>query len=202
MPLTSAFPKLAFRPATHEDCAHLVLFADMATRRLTSFLWGQVSTPGQSAFEVGRNVIRNAENHFTHFANWRVVEAQGQIVGALNGYIIPEPSNSAPPAPDVVLPLNELKNMAAGTWYISAAAIYPEYRGKGFGSLLLAEGEAIARSAGNDRLTLMVGSFNAGAFRLYQKCGFTEWARRPFLPFPGSDEGEWILMVKDLSRKS
>lgn len=63
----------------------------MATRRLTSFLWGQMATPGQSAFEVGRNVIRNAEGYFTHFANWRVAEHQGQTVGALNGYVIPDP---------------------------------------------------------------------------------------------------------------
>ncbi|WP_180609137.1 GNAT family N-acetyltransferase [Agrobacterium vitis] len=201
MPSQPAVPPITFRSAAQEDCAHLVLLADMATRRLTSFLWGQMAAPGQSAFEVGRNVIRNAEGHFTHFANWRVAEHQGQIVGALNGYVIPEPSNSTLPAPDVVAPLNELKNMAAGTWYISAAAIYPEYQGKGFGSILLAEAESIARSAGNNRLTLMVGSFNPGAYRLYQRCGFAEWARRPFFAFPGSDEGEWILMVKDVSRK-
>ncbi|WP_429925371.1 GNAT family N-acetyltransferase (plasmid) [Agrobacterium vitis] len=202
MPSTSALPTIAFRSATQEDCAHLVLFADMATRRLTSYLWGQMAAPGQSAFEVGRNVIRNVEGHFTHFANWRVAEHQGHLVGALNGYVIPEPYSSTQPAPDVMGPLNELKNMATGTWYISAAAIYPEHQGKGFGSLLLAEAESLARSAGKDRLTLMVGSFNSGAYRLYQRCDFIEWARRPFLPFLGSDEGEWILMVKDLSRKA
>ncbi|MEH6691494.1 MAG: GNAT family N-acetyltransferase [Pseudorhizobium pelagicum] len=201
MPSQPALSPITFRSATQEDCAHLVFFADMATRRLTSFLWSQMAAPGQSAFEVGRNVIRNAEGHFTHFANWRVAGHQGQVVGALDGYVIPEPSNSALPAPDVVAPLNELKNMTAGTWYISAAAIYPEHQGKGFGSMLLAEAESIARSAGNNRLTLMVGSFNPGACRLYQRCGFAESARRPFLVFPGSDEGEWILMVKDVSLK-
>lgn len=198
MPSTPALPPIAFRSATQEDCAHLVLFADMATRRLTSFLWGQMAAPGQSAFEVGRNVVRNVEGHFTYFANWRVAEHEDQLVGALNGYVIPEPSSSALPTPDVVKPLNELKNMAAGTWYISAAAIYPEYQGKGFGKSLLAEAGSSARSAGNSRLTLMVGSFNSRAYKLYQKCGFIEWARRPFLAFPGSDEGEWILMAKDL----
>lgn len=202
MPLQPDFPPITFRSATQEDCAHLVLFADMATRRLTSFLWGQMAAPGQSAFEVGRNVIRNVESHFTHFSNWRVAEHQGETVGALNGYVIPEPTTSALPVPDIVVPLNELKNMVAGTWYISAIAIYPEQQGKGFGSQLLAEAERIARLAGYNHLTLLVGSFNTGAYQLYQRCGFTEWARRSFLPFPGSDEGEWILMVKDLSCKS
>ena len=52
---TSAPQAIAFRSSTHEDCAHLALLADMATRRLTSFLWGQTASPGQSAFEIGRN---------------------------------------------------------------------------------------------------------------------------------------------------
>ena len=65
---------------------------------------------------------------------------------------------------------------------------------------LLTEAVSIARAAGNDRLTLMVGSFNERAYGLYEKSGFTEWERRPFTPFPGSDEpGEWILMAKGLS---
>lgn len=194
---------IAFRSPTQGDCAHLVLLADMATRRLTSFLWGQMASPGQSAFDVGRNVIRNDENHFTYFRNWRVAEHQGQLVGALNGYVIPEPSGPEAPTPEVVKPLNELKAMAAGTWYISAAAIYPEHQGKGYGKSLLTEAESIARAADKDRLTLMVGSFNPKAYGLYQKAGFAEWDRPPFSPFPGSDEpGEWILMVKDLSGDS
>lgn len=203
MTSTQAAIPIDFRSATQEDCAYLVLFADMSTRRLTSFLWGQMASPGQSACEIGRNVIRNDEGHFTHFRNWRVAEHQGQIAGALNGYVIPEPSNSARPAPDVVAALNELKNMAVGTWYISAAAIYPEFQGQGFGKSLLAEAERLARSDGKGCLTLMVGSFNLKAYGLYRDSGFTDWSRRPFPPFPGSDEpGEWVLMVKDVSRKS
>ena len=202
MTSTPTVTPINFRPATQADCADLVLFANMATRGLTSFLWGQMASPGRSAGEIGRDIIRNNESHFAHFRNWRVAEHQGQLVGALNGYIIPEVSGPASTL-EQVKPLNELKAMAAGTWYISAAAIYPEAQGKGFGKALLAEAESLARSVGNDRLTLMVGSFNPRAYGLYRKSGFTEWSRRPFSPFPGSDEpGEWILMVKDLSRKS
>ena len=190
---------LTLRPADQHDCAHLVLFADMATRRLTSYLWGHMAAPGQSSFEVGRNVIRNDESHFTHFRNWRVAEVDGKLVGALNGYVISEPSSLPASTLEAVKPLNELKEMAAGTWYISAVAIYPEHQGSGFGKTLLAEAENLARAANKDRLTLMVGSFNAQAYGLYQKIGFKEWARRSFTAFAGSDEpGDWILMVKDL----
>lgn len=188
-----------FREPSKEDCAHFVLLADVATRRLTSFLWEQMAAPGQSAFEIGRNIIINNENDFIHFKNWLVLEHQEQLVGALNGYIIQEPSSLAKQSLDVLKPLNELKTIAAGTWYISAAAVYPEHQGKGLGKRLLAEAENIARAACRDRMTLMVGSFNPRAYDLYTRTGFREWSRRPFVAFPGSDEpGEWILMVKDL----
>ena len=200
---TLASRSIAFRLSTPNDCPHLVLLADMATRRLTSFLWGQAAAPGQSAFEVGRNIIRNDESHFTHFGNWRIAEQNGRIVGALNGYVIPEPSAPAAPTIDVIKPLNELKVMAAATWYISAAVVYLEYQGKGYGKALIAEAESLAKRVGKDRLTLMVGSFNPRAYSLYRKTGFVEWDRRPFSPFPGSDEpGEWILMVKNMSHIS
>lgn len=189
---------LSFRPATPEDCAHLVILADMATRRLMSFLWGLAAIPGQSACEVGRNIILYNEQHFTHFKNWRVAEHQGRIIGGLNCYVIADMSD-APATTDVVKPLNELKALASGTWYISSAAIYPEYQGKGAGKALLAEAQRLAISAKQSRLTLMVGSFNERAHALYLQFGFREWAHRPFTPFTGSDTpGEWILMVKDL----
>ena len=46
MPSTPTPASVAFRSATSEDCADLALLADMATRRLTSFLWGQKAVPG------------------------------------------------------------------------------------------------------------------------------------------------------------
>lgn len=190
---------LAFRAPSTEDCAHFVLLADVATRRLTSFLWEQMAAPGQSAFEIGRNIIFNNESDFIHFKNWLVLEHEGQLVGALNGYIIPEPSSLATHSLEVLKPLNELKTIAAGTWYISAVAVYPEHQGKGLGKRLLVEAENIARAARRDRITLMVGSFNPRAYDLYARTGFKEWGRRAFVAFPGSDEPrEWILMAKDL----
>lgn len=133
-----------------------------------------------------------------HYDNWRVAEYDGKLVSALNGYVIPEPTGS-PPDLDVIKPLNALKDVAAGTWYLAVVSIYPEHQGKGFGKALLAEAESIARAAEKDRLMLMVGSFNKRAYDLYEKSGFTEWEWRSFHPFPGSDEaGEWVLMAKDL----
>lgn len=191
--------ELEFRPARQTDCTHLALLADMATRCLTSHLWSLAATAGQSAFEVGRSIIRNDTQHFSHFSNWRVAELDGNVVGAINTGLLPPPTAPPPTMPEVTRGPNELKALATGTCYLSAAAIYPEYQGRGFGSALIDEAMSQGRHAGAGQLTLLVGSFNSRAHRLYLRCGFEEWARRPFTAFPGSDTpGEWVLMRKAL----
>lgn len=193
---TPSSSSIAFRSAIPEDCAHLVLFADMATRGLASFLWKLKAEPGQSAGAIGRSVIRNDEAHFTHFKNWRIATHKGQIIGGLNCYVIPDMSGTSTDI-EAVKPLNALKAIAAGSWYISSAAIYPEYQGRGCGKALIAEAQSLARSAGKAKLTLMVNSHNKHAHKLYLAFGFQEWETLPFITFPGSDQpGEWILMGK------
>lgn len=189
--------ELKFRAARQNDCAHLALLADMATRGLTAHLWALAATAGQSAVEVGRSIIRNDTQHFSHFSNWRVAELNGDVVGAINTCILQQSVVEPQSLPMVVRGLNELKALAAGTCYLSAAAIYPEQQGRGFGSALIDEAVSQSLIAKVEQITLLVGSFNAKAHRLYLQRGFEEWARRPFTAFPGSDSpGEWILMRK------
>jgi ribosomal protein S18 acetylase RimI-like enzyme len=191
--------ELEFRSARQNDCAHLALLADMATRCLTSHLWSLAATAGQSAFEVGRLIIRNDTLHFSHFSNWRVAELDGDVVGAINTGLLPPPMALPPTMLEVTRGPNELKALATGTCYLSAAALYSEYQGRGFGSALIDEAMSQARHIGAGQLTLLVGSFNTQAHRLYLGCGFEEWARRPFTAFAGSDSpGEWVLMRKAL----
>lgn len=194
-------PAITIRPARQEDSSHLALLNDAATRRLSSHLWGLSAQTGQSAFEVGRTLIATAADHFSHFSNWHVAEVAGQVAGGLNGWALPVavPEGYLDTSPPVTRPLNALKMVAGGTWYIVAAAVFPEFRGGGVGEALLTHAAETGRAKGFARVTLMVGSFNTDARRLYQRLGFTEWERRPFTPFPGSDpHGDWILMKKDL----
>lgn len=193
---------ISFRKATQDDCSDLAVLSDAASRRLTSHLWDGVASPGQSGFEVGREYIRTNADHFIFYENWHVATRAGRVVGAINGYVIPVPTEPEPDdeTPGVLVPFGALKSVAQGTWYLSVAAAFPEFRGQGVGTALLERAEEITRQKQIDRLTLMVGSFNTGAYRLYDRFGFREWERRPFVPFSGSDpEGEMILMVKDVS---
>lgn len=190
-----------FRDARSDDASHLAILADMATRRLTSWLWAAGATEGQSPMEVGRAVIGAGEGGTIHHSNWRVATLGDRVVGGLNGYVLGAPATSKDATILRVLrPLDELKAMVSGSWYISVLAVFAEARGRGVGADLLAEARACASAAGCDRLTLVVGSFNTTAHSLYLRSGFEERGRRPFVPFAGSDpQGDWILMSLDVA---
>ena len=190
---------LSVRAAGPNDCAHLLILSDMATRRLVWWGFDGKTAPGQSALETGRSAILGDRSSLLHYSNWQVIEWHRTIIGGLNGYPMPGAGAWAHSQSDVLRPLNELKAQAAGSWYLSVAAVFPEHRNRGAGVQILNSAEAWPLQQGYRQLSLMVGSFNCGAKRLYQRHGFREQDRRPFQPFAGSDQsGEWILMMKDL----
>jgi ribosomal protein S18 acetylase RimI-like enzyme len=80
---------------------------------------------------------------------------------------------------------------------VNVVAALPEHRGKGFGSLLLADAERRAHEVGAGSHSLIVAAENAGAVRLYERVGYRELARRPVVAFPGFEYGgDWVLMAK------
>ena len=193
--------KLDFRSAGPSDASDLAILFDIASRRFVSWYWSTIAAPGQSWFELGRDRILHLTERASHYSNWQLVEADGQTIGGLFGFSIDDPyepvdfSEVEPP----LRPLIELEMLASGAWLLQAIAIFPEFRGQGIGPALLARACNSARVAGHNSIVLQVESVNVGAIGLYSKCGFVEWHRRPYVPFPGSDDsGDWILMGKEL----
>jgi ribosomal protein S18 acetylase RimI-like enzyme len=191
-----------FRPARISDASDLAVLVDSAARGLVAWLWTTLRSAGQSILEVGRDRIRVNTNSPSHFSNWTVAEIDGEVIGALTGYMVPESDQSGGVSdlPEAFAPFLELEALAVGTWFLMAVSVFPEHRGRGFGTALLAEAENRARRSGARQISLLVETANTGALRLYTRYGFRERARRPYLPFPGStDEGDWLLMVKDVA---
>jgi ribosomal protein S18 acetylase RimI-like enzyme len=194
--------KPTFRGAVVNDSSHLAIHADSASRGLTSYIWSRTAKSGQSWMEVGREFIRTRSDHFIYYKNWHVAEVDGTSAAGLNCYVLPKETknNHNGDGIDVTRNLNELKTLGAGTWYVAAASVFPEFRNLGIGESILTKAGQLACDRGISVMTLLVGSFNGGAQRLYSKLGFVEWDRRPFTSFPGSDpEGYWILMRRQLA---
>lgn len=190
-----------FRPARQSDACELAVLLDSASRGLVAWLWTTLRSPGQSILEVGRHRIRNNTKSPSHFTKWTVAEMNGEIAGGLTGFVIPAPDDprDVSDLPDAYRPHLELEALAVGTWYLLVVSVFPEHRGRGLGTALLAEAEKVARQNGARQMSLLVESANAEALKLYLRCGFEERARRPFISFPGStDEGDWVLMIKDI----
>jgi ribosomal protein S18 acetylase RimI-like enzyme len=101
--------------------------------------------------------------------------------------------------PAMFVPLQELENLAPATWYVNVLATYPEHRGKGHGSRLLALAERIAAEAGAVGLSIIVSDANEGARRLYERSGYGEIASRPMVKEDWENRGaNWVLLVKTL----
>lgn len=193
--------RLMFRAGRREDASDLALLLDAASRRMAAWYWSTLAGPGQSWFEVGREPVLNQPEATSHHSKWHVAEDEGRIIGAFFGFSVPDPYDrldlTTLPAP--LRAMFELEVVAKGCWLLQAVALFSEERGKGHGPALIARACQAARDAGHRRIALEVESPNTGAISLYRKCGFVEWERRPYVPFPGSDdEGDWILMAKDL----
>ena len=156
----------------------------------------------RSYFEYGREKIRTDANYNGYFKNWLVAESQSKFVGAFFGFSVedPYPEIDLDAVPECFRPCIELERVASGCWLLQAIAILPQYRGKGLARQLLDKAESVARDSGTNRIALQVEEVNEIAFNTYQKNGYIEVDRRPYIPFPGSDDtGDYVLMWKELN---
>ncbi len=90
----------------------------------------------------------------------------------------------------------------AGECYIEHVAVSSEHRGMGIGTMLIEEGERIARRSGLPLYSLYVAESNEGAVRLYQSLGFSidkrvkSWLTKRIFGIP-----VWYRMVKALDQE-
>jgi ribosomal protein S18 acetylase RimI-like enzyme len=189
--------KPPFRRATPSDARALADLVHFASEGLALHIWTKAAGPGGDAWAVGRERARRETGSFS-YRNAVVAEAGGRIAAGLIGYPLtdrPEPIPETMPA--MFVPLQELENLAPGTWYVNVLAAYPEDRGKGHGAALLGIAEALAADTGRRGLSIIVSDANEGARRLYERCGYRETARRRKVKEDWEAPGTyWVLLVK------
>lgn len=190
-----------FLPATPDDAEALAQLVNMAGEGLPLYLWERMAEPGRTGWDVGRERALREQGAFSYrnAITLRVGDdPAGAVMSCLIGYGIPdEPEPVDSDMPPMFVPLQELENLAPGTWYVNVLATFPEHRGRGHGSRLLEFAEARSRAAGLRGMSIIVEDANAGARRLYERHGYREVARRPIVKEGWASGGaEWVLLVK------
>lgn len=186
-----------FRPATPADAQALAELVDFASEGLALYLWTKTAGPGGDPWAVGRERAMRETGAFS-YRNAVLLEREGRAAAALIGYPLarlPEPiSDTMPP---MFVPLQELENLAPGTWYVNVLAAYPQLRGQGCGTALLALAEQRAAASKCDGLSIIVSDSNTGARRLYERHGYRELARRTKIKNGWQNPGrEWVLLTR------
>ncbi len=190
-------PNLTFRPASVVDLDHLVEFVLMAGEGLPDLAWAEMAEPGESLRDVGLRRAGRDEGAFS-WKNATIFERNGTVLGGMVGFRLPdEPVVISDDFPKAFRPLQELENLACGSWYVNILGVYDTARGQGVGSAMLGHADAIAAQIGARGTSIIVFSDNEGAERLYRRSGYEEVARRKM------DYPEWkhhgcdaILLVK------
>ena len=189
------------RPAGQDDASALARLINLAGEGIPLWLWRRDAASDEEAFAIGAQRAARDSGGFS-YTNAHVAEVDGQVAAMLLGYRLPDPYDidDLDEAPEVVRPLIELESQAPGSWYLNAIATFENFRGRGVGSRLMSLALERARESGATELSLIVAQENQGAFRLYQREGYTPGESRPVIPFPGcSFSGDWVLMTRGVT---
>ena len=186
-----------FRRATPGDAQAMADFVHFASEGLALYLWTKMAGPGGDPWAFGRERAGRETGAFS-YRNTIVAEHDGRPVAGLIGFALPVHAEPIPETmPAMFVPLQELENLAPGTWYVNVLAAYPELRGRGYGGALLAVADRLAEAAGNSGLSIIVADTNTGARKLYERNGYREAGKRTMVKedwvHPGTD---WVLLTK------
>ena len=189
--------ELMHRAATRDDTPRLVDFVLMAGEGLPDLAWAAMAEPGESPRDVGLRRAARDEGSFS-WRNGTVFEREGKVVAGLVGFPLPdEPVEIGADFPPAFRPLQELENLACGTWYVNILGVDDGLRGQGIGGCMLALAERKATELGARGTSIIAFSSNPGAVRLYRRSGYLETARRTLALSGWQHDGcEAILLVK------
>lgn len=186
---------VCFRRARKQDCARIAALYSISSDGVADYIWSKLADPGQGILEVGRQRYEREDTAFS-YQNCVIAEIQGEVAGMLVAFPMHvEPSEEE--ADLVLAPYSRLEE--DNSYYICGVALFPEYRGSGLGSRMMALAEDHARAKGFSKLSLIVFEENKGAKRLYDRLGYEESRREAIYPHPLIHHtGDATLMVKEL----
>ena len=187
-----------FRRATPADASALAELANMAGEGMPFHLWARMAGPGETPWNVGRARARGEHGSFS-YRNAVVAEVDGQVVGSLVGYRLPDEPTAIDldTTPAMLVPMQELENLVPETLYVNFLATRPEHRRQGYGTGLLSIADRMVSGTDASGLSIIVTDANENARRLYERCGYRSAAVRSMVKEDWKNPGEnWLLLTK------
>jgi ribosomal protein S18 acetylase RimI-like enzyme len=193
-------PVSLIRPATLQDARALAELVNLAGAGLQLSLWAKMAKDGEDPWSVGTARARREQASFS-YRNATIIELNRTVAACLVGYPLAEEPAAIDETniPATFVPLQQLENLAPGTWHVNVLASYPQWQKHGFGTALLNHAEKLAVIAGVKRgMSVIVTDNNVPAQRLYERMGYRHVADRPMVKESWDGPGSsWVLLAKE-----
>jgi ribosomal protein S18 acetylase RimI-like enzyme len=186
------------RPATQADSQAIAALFLISSDGLAAYIWSRLAGPDEDLIAVGARRYAREDVAFS-YQNCVIVERGGEVAAMLHGFPMEHTPDAPPEADPVLRPYSELED--PGSLYVSGVALFPQHRGHGIGTRLMAAAVARARDLGLPRVSLICFERNAAAMRLYHRLGYREVARRPVVPHPTLHyaDGDAVLLARPVA---
>lgn len=172
------------RPAVSTDAPAIAPLIAMAIEDLAQQFTG--ATNEAEATKRLIPLIESQETRFSHTFSLVVTDQDHHILASGIAYpeeqmahltentlsLVQRAGHLVPP--DLQRQLLAAHEAPAGAFYIDNLAVYPQARGKGYASQIIAAFEATARASGFKTISILADLQNPNAKKLYEKCGFVE----------------------------
>jgi ribosomal protein S18 acetylase RimI-like enzyme len=183
-----------FRAAAIDDCYTIAQLFSIASDGVADYIWSTLTAdyPGLTLLEIGAQRYTHEESLFS-YKNCVLAERKGKFLGMMLTFPIAETQKSTEPEIPLIAETTTSQEAdvlapyaleAPNTWYICALAVFPEFRGQGIGTQLLAIAHQQAAERNIQQLSLLCFEQNTGALKLYQRNGFKEIDRAKVVPHP------------------
>ena len=135
--------KVIFRPALKSECRTIASLYSISSDGVADYIWTKLAAFGEDMLDVGQRRYEREDTVFS-YKNCVVVELEGKIVNMIVAFPMEVDEDSPDTEIDpVLLPYSKLEE--DNSYYICGMAVFPEYRGHGLGSRMLALAETQAK---------------------------------------------------------
>ena len=152
--------------------------------------WAAAAEDGESAFDYGARIVADEDSNYS-YRKIRVVEADGKVAAmSLCFEAFTRAEEEMKLVPEQFRIFKEFTNSVSGEFYLDSLAAHPDFRGQGFGRIILEDSIQKAKDQGYKAIYLISFSNNVTGVSLYEKTGFYVVATKqppnhPDMPYGG-----------------